>query len=280
MKRATMVAAAAAVAILLLSASLAAQQRFFLHSPDRAFLGVQIRDVGAEDVRDLNLPREAGVYVERVHPESPAHRADIREGDVIMEFAGVPVMSVRQFQRKVAETPPGRQVQVNLLRNGEALTRSLALGGPAHRPGRAPHPDAEEGRWWMPQMPDFSFQFPDRFREDPGDVFVFSGQRGRLGITGSDLTGQMAEFLNVPGDSGVLVMSVREDSPAQRAGLRAGDVIVAVNGEQIRDLSQLSRQVSQEGSYELDVVRDGQVRKMTVELGRERERRGRGTTRL
>jgi serine protease Do len=273
MKKSRAVMAATAVLTFLLTAGLAAQQQFFLHSPDRGFLGVQIRDVTADDVRNLNLPREAGVYVQSVQPDSPAGRADIRQGDVIVDFSGVPVSSVRQFQRLVAETPAEREVQLTISRNGQSLAKNVTVGEARRLPRREDSPEAEEGRRWMPHMPDFSFQFPDRF----GERFSFFSERGRLGITGSNLTDQMAQFLNVPGEAGVLVMSVQEDTPAQRAGLTAGDVIVAVNGEPVGDLSELSRRLSRDGSHELDVVRNGQVQKMTVQLGQERRR---GTTRL
>jgi serine protease Do len=275
-KPATVITPLALVAFLL-TAGLAAQHQFFLHGPDRGFLGVQIRDVTAEDVRNLNLPREAGVYLEKVQPDTPASQADLRQGDVITEFAGVPVLSARQFQRVIAETPGGREVALTLSRNGQTLTKSVTVGE-GRLPGRQLSP--EEGRSWTPQMPEFSFQFPEGLGDRMGDVFVFSGERGRLGINGSNLTDQMAQFLNVPGETGVLVMSVREDTPAHRAGLKAGDVIVAVNGSRVDGLSQLSRQLARDGSHELDVVRDGQVQKVTVQLGRERERRGRGSSRL
>ena len=79
--------------------------RIFL--PEAGYLGVQIRDVGQADVKKLRLPQETGVYLESVQPQTPAAQAELREQDVLVGYAGVPVLSVRQFQRLVSETPPG-----------------------------------------------------------------------------------------------------------------------------------------------------------------------------
>ncbi len=239
----------------------------------RGYLGVNLRDVTSQDVKDLKLPKEAGVYVERVADDSPASRAGLAAKDVIVDYAGMPVWSVRQLQRLVADTPPDREVQIRLIRGGERLQKTAKIG-------ESDSPLAESwgnlGRNFrlqiprVPDMEDFDLQVQP-FGRNRGGVVV--ARRPRLGIQGSDLTDQMADFLGVPNKEGVLVMEVRADSPAAKAGIKAGDVIVAVNGKAVDSMSELSS-VIRDGELTVDLVRDKkrQSVKVTIEKTRPRER--------
>ncbi len=231
-------------------------------SPDRTFLGVQVRDVTSNDVKDLKLPAEAGAYVEDVHQDSPASKAGLKTGDVIVALDGFRVVSVRQLQRLVEDVPAGRTVGIKIVRNGQTLEEQITPEEEQGWPRRYETPDTQN-RFWDRDQRDFSLRLnPDHFGRD---FFFFSG-RPRLGITGSDLTDQMAEFLGVPGKQGVLVMEVRADSPASRAGLKAGDVITAVDGDSIQSLQELTRQLS-DGHHELEIVRNKQAQKLSVRIG-------------
>lgn len=222
------------------------------------YLGTQIRDIAASDLEKLGLSRESGVYVERVEEDSPAAEAGLQEGDVIVEYAGAPVMSVRQLRRLISETPVGRRVDLAVVRQGETLRKTARIGERASadpRPlVRIPAPRIE-----LPRFSDFDFQWSPG---GTGGVFIFA-DRPRLGITAGDLTDQMADFLGVPGKKGVLVMGVAQDSPAEKAGLQAGDVILSMDGDSVSSAQELSRRVK-EGSHELEIVRNKQPQKVTV----------------
>ena len=240
----------------------------------RGYLGVNLRDVTAQDVKDLKLPREAGVYVERVAEGSPAEQAGLAAKDVVLEYAGMPVWSVRQLQRMVADTPADRQVEIGLIRNGERVKKTAKIGEAEAPLIEGFGNQGRNFRFQMPRIPDmdnFNFQV-EPFGRNRGGVVV--NRRPLLGIQGTDLTNQMAEYLGVPGKEGVLVMEVRPDSPAAKAGLKAGDVIVAVNGKTIEGMSELSSGVREGGELSLDVVRDKkrQSLKVTIEKPRSRER--------
>jgi len=239
----------------------------------RGYLGVNLRDVTPQDVTDLKLPKEAGVYVERVAEGSPAEKAGLAAKDVVVEFAGMPVWSVRQLQRMVAETPPDREVEIGLIRNGERIRKTAKIGE-SDAPVVEGFGNGRNFRFQMPQIPDmdnFDFQVQPFGRGRGG---VIMNRRPLLGIQGTDLTAQMAEFLGVPGKEGVLVMDVRADSPAAKAGLRAGDVIVAVNGKSVESMTELSSEVRDGGDLSLDLVRDKkrQSLKVTIEQPRSRDR--------
>lgn len=243
---------------------------------DGAHLGVQIRDVTKEDVGTLKLPREAGVYVEHVQQGSPAEKADVRQGDVISEYAGIPILSVKQFQRLVSETPVGREIDLSLFRDGQPVAKKVETGRregfstpswAGREPLRIP-----EARIEIPDFRDFNFRMgPDR-------RFLFMSDRPRLGITGVNLTGQMAEFLGVSQKEGILVMEVRKDSPAEKAGLKAGDAILAVNGRRVSDMGELSRELKGD-SHELEIVRNKQTQRVSVKFEAETPR-STGTVRL
>ena len=92
-----------------------------------AHLGVSLEDVGPDDVSRLKLDAERGVIVTDAKPDGPAGKAGIKEGDVIVRFQGETVQSAAQLARLVGETPAGRTVSIEVLRDGESKTVSATL---------------------------------------------------------------------------------------------------------------------------------------------------------
>ncbi len=224
--------------------------------PSQSFLGVLIQDVTAEEVTRLGLPREQGVYVNEVTPNSPAARAGVREGDVIYEYSGIPVISVAQFRRLVSETPVGRELELQVWRDGEPMTLHATVEARGSR-----RPGGGTGN-------SFSFRVP-KAPPDLGDLEsqgIFIHRRGPLlGIQGVPLTDQMAEFLGIPGKQGVLVLEVGKDTPGAAAGLKAGDVILSVNGTPVENPAELAAALAV-GPVELQVARGGQMLKLQATL--------------
>jgi len=249
-----------ALLLILPSPILSAQHMVWIG--EGGYLGVQLRDITAEDARDLGLAHERGVYIEEVVEDSPADEAGIQEGDVILSFSGLTVLSVRQFQRLVSDTPPGRKVTLEVWRNKKQVDLRAEIG---RRKGTY-----SIGGIHAPQDQDEEFHFKvepeiEKFimRARPG---YRSPSKQRLGIQAAELTGQMAEFLGVPDDKGVLVMEVIEDSPAEKAGLKAGDVIISLDGREVDTLSDLSRRLS-DGEHQLEIIRNRSRQALTVDLG-------------
>ncbi len=228
--------------------------RIFL--PEAGYLGVQIRDVGQADVKKLRLPQETGVYLESVQPQTPAAQAELREQDVLVGYAGVPVLSVRQFQRLVSETPPRREVPLTLIRDGQRIQKAIRVGNRRGSRIRARLPDDS----WQDTMESLELLMePERLSH------FFSG-RMRLGIVGGNLTEQLGDFLGVPGKRGILIMEVRPNSAADDSGLKAGDVIKSVDGRAVVDLHDLSQRLTN-STHELEIVREKQVQQVRVEFG-------------
>ena len=249
-----------AILIVSLCPSLQAQSTtdIRVYQPSTGYLGINIRDVGPADVSALQLPGEAGVYIERVEAGSPAAQGDLHPGDVVIGYAGISVLSVRHFRRLVEDTPPGRLVELSVVRGGETTRQSVTVGKRRQQRTRRSMPRRE-----FEMEKEFRFPMgPEAYKRQ---FFIFS-DRPRLGIQGSDLTQQMGEFLGVEQKGGVLVMEVMDGSPAQRADLQAGDVITAVDGDSVANLHDLTRRLSQ-ATHELEIVRRKKIQSITVHLG-------------
>src|SRR5574340_293275 len=183
-----------------------------------AFLGVDLGEVEG-DAR--------GAKVLSVEPDSPAQKAGLKEGDVIVRFDGEAVRSAGQLARLVGETPAGRSVAIEATRGGavQKLTATLAEGG---RGLRAAGPGVHAFQFDLPELP-LSPDGPRALREwrrqiGPGGNMLFRlapGARRRLGIEFVDVGEQLAAYLKLSGKQGVLVSSVDNDSPAAKAGLKA-----------------------------------------------------------
>ncbi|MCL6480727.1 MAG: PDZ domain-containing protein [Firmicutes bacterium] len=226
-----------------------------LDTESSGWLGVTIVEVTAEKARELRLPAEHGVLVTSVEKDSPAERAGLRANDVITEYNSQRVEGTVQFRRMIRETPAGRTVQLTLWRDGRSQTVAVELGS------------------WQDQFrqqfrvlePNLEFWVPPRMEIFGG--FVFGTPT--LGIVGEDLSGQLAEYFGVPDGEGVLVREVRSGTPAEKAGLKAGDVILRVNGERVRTLAELREKLRsrrEEKTVRLDVWRRGQSLSLNVEI--------------
>ncbi len=266
MKRAILIAllgaALAALAPLPAPAQVIQRRGLVMAGLSRTWLGVSVTDVTADKLGALKLKEERGVEIVTVSPDSPAQQAGLKEHDVVLEFNGVRVESVEQFQRLIRETPVGRAVRLLISRDGAPQTVQAKLG---ERPG---------GRLLREPGGGFSFTMP-RIEIPPippippmPDIHIFS-RTGQLGIEGESLTGQLGEFFGVPGGKGVLVRSVAPNSPAEKAGLKAGDVIVKVDGESVKDIAELRSVLfdhARKGDVPVTLVRNKREMTVTVHL--------------
>jgi serine protease Do len=239
-----------------------------------ARIGVTVRDVESDD----KLARD-GVIVTDLDTGGPADKAGIKRGDTLTEFDGERVRSTRQFTRLVQETPLGKSVQATLSRDGKKLTVNVTpehttfdsdfsmrlLDAPMARILPPPPPPAAPS---APRAPSVSPAIPYDF-----PMLRLSGRR--LGITVESLDSQLAEYFGVK--DGLLVKSVAEESSAQKAGVKAGDVITSFNGSHVYDTSDLNRAVERmdsNGEFTLEVVRDRKTQALKGKL-EARDRRAR-----
>jgi serine protease Do len=195
--------------------------------------------------------------VSSVAENSPADKAGLKENDVILEINGVRVEGTLQFGRLVSETPPGRAVTLKIVRDGKRMdikatigSRETVLRGPGLRG---------------------SLQIPLPEVRIPPVAVTISGFSA-LGVSVQSLSKQLGEYFGVTDGHGALITTVRPDTPAARAGLHAGDVIVAVDDREVSSPRDLSRALSgKEGDVSLTIIREKQRQTVRVTLER-RER--------
>jgi serine protease Do len=220
-------------------------------------LGVSIRDVEESDSKTAKAAG-AGVIVEEVATDSPAEKAGIRKGDVIVEFDGERVRSVRQLTRLVQETPAGRTVPAVLQREGQRTPVSVTPSDDGRFSFQGFDDLGSFGRELRLAVPKMAPPTPPS-PPTPPMVWDFDGLvgRSRLGISIEPLSTQLAEYFGTK--DGVLVSSVSDDSAAAKAGIKAGDVITNFNGSAVGDPQELRRRIqslNDGDEFTVSVMRD------------------------
>jgi serine protease Do len=230
------------------------------------WLGVEIAEVTAEKAKDLKLSAVRGVIVDGVEPDSPAAKAGIKEKDVITQYDGQPVEGAVQFRRLIRETPPGRSITLEISRGGSLQNIPVELGD---------RTDVYV-RKMKGKMRDFggaySFSMPN-VEELPDMPEVMDSRTPVLGINAEDLTSQLGSYFGAPNNAGILVREVRPGTPADKAGLKAGDVITRVEGKEVRTLADLRAQLrekSNQASVSMSVLRKGSEIAVTVPIEKPR----------
>jgi serine protease Do len=224
-----------------------------------SYLGIGALEVTPERAKALNLKEERGVEVARVEDDSPAAKAGVKEGDVVLEYNGEKVEGVDQFIRVVRETPPGRQVKMAVWRNGGTENLTVTVGARRNMVVETPGGAVE-----VPPIPPIP---PIPPVEIPR--FELSWQSPIIGIEGESLApqGQLAGFFGV--QDGVLVKSVIRDSPAEKAGLKAGDVITKVDNSKVtspREITSVLRSNRSNTNFTLTVVRNKKEMPVSITL--------------
>ncbi len=230
-----------------------------------SWLGVETHEVTADKAKELKLSAERGVVLGKIVPDSPAAKAGLKENDVVTEINGQRVEGAAQFRRMIHEIPAGRSIQLTVWRDGRAQTISATLG------------KSEERRHAMkmlaPRPGTFAFRMPEIPEIPPmewnGSMLL--GGQPRLGIDAEDLSGQLGAFFGAPDGEGILVRDVNSGSPAEKAGVKAGDVITSINGERIRTVGELREKLSakrddKDRTVKLGVLRNKSEISLTVEL--------------
>lgn len=232
------------------AASQEAQQLFaqapglMLSSEDTGWLGMEMTEVTPDKAKELKVSPDRGVVVSEVVTDGPAAKAGFEKNDVIVEYDGQSVEGTVQFRRLVRETPPGRNVNVTVMRDGQQKKVTVQVGNAARNMGI-------ELRQVEP-MKNFNFKFdmPE----------IFAGMTPVLGIEAEEVGGQLGQYFHVPGNEGVLVREVSPGTAAAQAGLKAGDVITKVDGVEVRTVDELRQQLREKRekkSVPLIVVRNG-----------------------
>lgn len=227
------------------------------------YLGVHIQDIDETLAAALDLDQAQGVLVNEVVDESPAAKAGLQRGDLILTLDGRDAVDSRRFTRNVRRLDAGEAVELTILRKGKPMKLEVTLGEVPddERFGRLPGQVRSENGdlMWLDRG-------NPRLEHAPNVVFRTRG--GRLGVNVHGLDADLGRYFGT--EEGALVLGVQDDSAAEQAGLKPGDVIVSIDGEPVEDAMDLHELVAGHEPGEriaVGVFRDRKEQSLDVELG-------------
>jgi len=223
-------------------------QAFSLLVDGGGFLGVYAENVSRDNMGRYNLHQVRGVGVTQVVKDSPAEKAGLRKDDVILRIDGENVTSVRKLNRLVSEIAPDQTVRVVISRGGSEQELTATIGK---------HDNMSAVRSLGGENPQV-WKWEGPLANGDNDMVFALGNSRRIGVSTMELTKQLAEYFGTADGKGVLVTSVSADSPAAKAGLKAGDVITAIDGEKVEGTGDISRAINskKDGDVTLTIFRN------------------------
>jgi serine protease Do len=228
------------------------------------YLGVNLAELDSNRARELKLKEPQGVEITRVEEGSPAEKAGLKSGDVVLEYNGQRVEGMEQFGRLVRETPTGREVKLLISRNGATQSIAATVG-------------TRKMRVVSGNMRDFfpGVDMPEIHLPDMPQVFT-TWRSPVLGVEAESIGTQLASYFGVK--EGVLVRSVVKDTAAEKAGIKAGDVITKVDGSKVvtpNELVSAVRSASSKKTFPVELVRERHETTVNVTIEDNRSERER-----
>jgi len=228
---------------------------------ENAWLGVYTQNLTESLRKGIGYYTGDGVLVNRVVEGGPADHAGIQKGDVIVSVNTSGVRSPEELATLVRGAREGQTVRVTVVRDSQRKSFDVRLGSRSDAEMGDEDNDRDGDSDGEVHEHHHMFDFPN------GNVFIRGTGRGRLGVRIEDLNPDLGDYFGVKDGKGVLVVEVMKDTPAERAGIKAGDVITSVDGHAVSDASDLTDRLSDaEGKVPIQVVRKGAKRPIESEL--------------
>jgi predicted metalloprotease with PDZ domain len=243
-------------------------ERFFLRAAGapaarsaQGYLGVDLRDVTADQLSALKLKEARGAEIVLVDHDAPAGKAGLREHDVLLRMNGQGIDGEEQIRRMLRESPPGTTVVLLISRDGQQMTVTTQT---ANR--EEVEREAWEQHLTVPEPQDAPAESASSdYSSAPS--YAAPSVRGGSGFLGTILmspaytgamlekmSAQLADYFGVSDGTGLLVRSVEPDSPAALAGMRAGDVVIRANQRTVASTADWSKAIKDSHGHPLAVV--------------------------
>lgn len=216
------------------------------------WLGVSIQDMTRRLAKEMDVKTTEGALVNEVTENSPAEEAGIKDEDIIVEVDGKKIADADELREAIRKTKPETKVGITVMRKDEKKTVTAIIGK-------------------QPRSKSYAFSFtppalPHVPRARRIEVFVSSDA---LGMELSTLSEQLGKYFEAPEGKGILVTEVEEDGKAEKAGFKAGDVILKVGKEMVEDVSDFHdalREYKKGEKADIEIVRKGTKKTLTVEV--------------
>ncbi len=215
-------------------------------SEPKGYLGVVVEPIDRHLKKELNT--DYGLVVCEVEIDSPADKFGLMEDDVLQQLNGVKIRRPHTLTRLVRKIKPGESAEIKLLRDGEPKTISVVIGK------------------FKSDFKNFPFA---NLHGDNTMFTIFTGEGSYLGVQLAELSENLAPYFNVKPYEGVLILKVEEDSPAEEAELKPGDVITSIDGEKVADpeaVTEIIAEFEPDEEIEIAIVRMNKPLKMKVTL--------------
>ena len=231
----------------------------------RGWLGVSISDT-----------EEGRVRIVAIEKESPAELADLEEGDLILKVEGKEISSAKELALETRRRKPGQNVTLEIERDGKKMKVKVKLGEYPEREVKR-EIELKFPELFLPKPPKAPLlPQPPKVQPWPKDYFFRSwGSRKYIGIYLEEIGRELAEHFGVKEGTGLLVTKFGEDSPAEKAGLKVGDVVIRADGERIETVAELSELIQDKKKGEkikIEFIRNR--KRNTIEIEIQEEKRG------
>ena len=226
----------------------------------QGYLGVELKDVDRKLKEKKNLTVDNGAYIQNVVEDSPAEKAGLKKGDVIVKFGDESIDDSEDLTEAVRGVKPKSVVKVELYRGSEKKSVEVKVGknkSPAVFNFNVNDDGITQFRS-VPKLPNISRNLN----------FMVKTQAGIGGLRLQSLTKQLGEYFSAPDGKGILVTEVKKESNAAKAGFKAGDVIVKVDKHTIEEVSDFGEELSDQDAKEVpvEIIRNGKEMKLTLTI--------------
>lgn len=213
-------------------------------SKKKGYLGVSVQELSRHQKKELKT--DSGVLINSIETDSPADKDGLMEDDVIQQVNDVIIRRPSTLTRVIQKIAPGEKAKIVIIRDGKEKTITVTIGR---------------------QKSSRSYAFsmgPDK------NLFSwYGGGRAYLGVQLQELNKDLAPYFGVKEDEGALILRVEEDSPAEKAGLKSGDVITKIDDEKIsdpEDVKEIISDLEEDDQIKIEIVRQNKKQTINVTL--------------
>ncbi len=221
------------------------------------YIGVYMQKLTRDISKGLDLDVKRGVLINGVEDGSPADEAGIEDGDVIIEFDGQKINSPDDLRELVEDTDVGEKVEVIVIREGDEKTLHLVVGERPEKLAWSFYDGDDDGHFFV------------NLKDNVHDALTGLWPGPRLGVKAMELNEDLASYFDADEDDGVLVLGVEDESVADEAGIKAGDVIREVDGEDVSSVDELRHSLKgfEEGDeFDVAIIRHGKKKTLTATM--------------